>query len=625
MKLFQKRHYTSLLPSIPNPNPQSEILDLCKLGSLQQAIKLLNTTSPHEISIKPVIYASLLQTCIKAYSFTHGLQLHSHVIKSGLVNDRFVGNSLLSMYFKLSSNFADTHELFDKMSERDVISWTSMITWYVKGGKAKEGIDMFWRMLESGVEPNAFTLSSVIKACSELGALRIGVCFHGVVLRKGFEGNHVIASSLMDMYGRNFCSEDAWTLFDDMSDPDAICWTSVISAFTRNDRYEEALGLFYLMIIKHRLVPDGCTFGTVLTACGNLGRDKQGKQLHGKVVTSGICGDLVVESSLVDMYGKCGLVEDSRGVFDRMQKKNEVSWCALLAAYCQNRDYKTVLEVFRGMKIEDHMYSFGTVIRACAGLADIRHGKEVHCRYLRKGGRRNVIVESALVDLYAKCGCIHYAQIIFLGSSVRNIITWNSMICGLAQNGRAKETLGMFDEMVNGWFQPDSITFIGVLFACSHAGLVDEGRKYFRQMHEDYNINAGIEHYNCMVDLLGRAGFIEEAEDMLENSGFRDDYSLWTTLLGACTSYSNLEVAERIAKKMMELQPEHHLSYILLANLYGTFGRWDDAQRLRKLMEEKGIKKMLGKSWIDIKDIGLSLDVDIGGLVLKNKLSAVGE
>ncbi|KAF6167663.1 hypothetical protein GIB67_031246 [Kingdonia uniflora] len=595
MRLFHSTSLSSL-------NPESQILHFCKSGSLYAALRLVNSTDPREISIKPVVYASLLQTCVKAVSFSHGLQIHSHLVKSGLDSDRFVGNSLLSVYFKLCADFKETQRVFENLIDKDVISWTSMITGYMRVGKPRGSIEVYLRMLEFGVEPNAFTLSAVIKACSNIGDLKLGRCFHGVVLGRGFDCDEVIASALIDMYGRNFGIEEARLLFDEMPEPDGICWTTLISVLTRNDHFEEALKFFYFMHRDYRLVADEFTFGTILTACGNLGRAKQGKQVHGKVVMSGIGANVVVESSLVDMYGKCGLVADSRGVFDRMLKKNAVSWCALLGSYCQNGEFKAVLEIFRKMEKESDMYSFGTVLRACAGLAAVRQGKEVHCQYLRRGGWRDVIVESALVDLYAKCGVIDYTQRLFAEVRVRNVITWNSMICGFAQNGRGKEALMMFTNMVEEeGIMPDYISFIGVLFACSHTGLVDQGREYFVSMSKKYSIEAGIEHYTCMVDLLGRAGKLEEAENLLRTSNLRDDSSLWASLLGACATSSDLVVAERVAKKMMDMEPDYHLSYVLLGNVYSAIGRWDDALNIRTLMKDRGIKKTPGKSWIDAK------------------------
>ncbi|XVE49865.1 hypothetical protein DITRI_Ditri01bG0116700 [Diplodiscus trichospermus] len=608
MKLsFFKIHccsFASLNSQYPIKYPSdkyTQILHFCKSAQLFPAIHLLNT--PHFLyqttsSNKPLLYACLLQTCTKVQSFPHGLQFHAHVIKSGLETDRFVGNSLLALYFKLGPDFREIRRVFDGLFVKDVISWTSMVSGYIKAGKPESSLQMFFEMLGFGVEPNGFTLSAVIKACSVLGKLRLGWCFHGVVMKRGFDSNRVISSALIDFYGRNWQLNEVCQLFDELPEPDTICWTSVISALTRNDLYQEALEFFYLMQRNHGLSPDGFTFGTVLTACGNLGRLRQGKQVHAKVITSGIGENVVVQSSLLDMYGKCGLVDESRRVFDRMSKKNSVSWSALLGVYCQNKDFDTVIRIFREMDKAD-LYCFGTILRACAGLATVRQGKEVHCQYVRRGGWRDVIVESALVDLYAKCGCIDFAYRIFVQMSNRNLITWNSMINGFAQNGRGEQAISIFDEMIKGGIKPDYISFIGVLFACSHTGLVDEGRKYFTLMTGEYGIKPGIEHYNCMVDLLGRAGLLEEAENLIENADFRENSSLWAVLLGACTTGTSSSTAERIARKMIELAPDYHMSYVLLANVYRAVGRWNDAIKVRELMKDRGVKKITGMSWVE--------------------------
>lgn len=472
-----------------------------------------------------------------------------------------------------------------------------MISGYIRVGKPINSVVLFSEMLDFGVKPNGFTLSAVIKACSELGDVIVGRCFHGDVFRRGFDSDPVIASALIDMYGRSYEPRDARQLFDELLEPDAICWTSVISALTRNDMFEEALRFFHLMQRNNGLSADESTFGTVLTACGNLGWLRQGKEMHAKVIVAGLSGNVVVETSLVDMYAKCGLVDVCRRVFDRMGHKNSVSWCALLGGYCQKGDLDIVIELFREIDEVD-LYSFGTVLRACAGLAAIRQGKEVHCQYLRKGNRGNVIVESALVDLYAKCGFVDFAYRIFVEMPVRNLITWNSMICGFAQNGRGGEALRMFDEMVNERIKPDYISFIGVLFACSHTGLIDQGRKHFISMSELYGIKAGIEHYTCMVGLLSRAGQIEEAEILVQNTEFKEDSSLWAALLGGCSTNTNSIVAERIAKKMMKLEPDFHLSYVLLGNVYKAAGQWGEARKILRLMQDRGVKKITGKSWI---------------------------
>lgn len=602
MKQFLKRHCSSFC--IKNPHfSYSKIIQLCRSGFISDAIRLLNSSDRSTelntaSSEATLLYATLIQACTKAHSFGQGLQFHAHVIKTGFEFDRFVGNSLLALYFKLCRNFWDTRKVFDGLSYKDVVSWSSMISGYVQVKKPQLSINLYTKMVGLGVEPNGFTFSAVIKACSELEELRLGKCFHGIVIKYGFEFNHVISSALIDMYGRNYESGDSRKLFDELLEPDSICWTCVISAYTRNDLYGKALEFFYLLHRNSGLLPDLYTFGSLLAALANLGWLRVGKQVHAKIISSGYSSNVFVDSSLLDMYAKCGFVKESQSVFDRMEEKNAVSWCALLGGYCQKGNFDTVIELFRKME-EIDLYSFGTVLRACAGLAAVQPGKQVHCQYLRKGGWKDVVVESALVDLYAKCGCVDFAYRLFMQMPVKNLITWNAMISGFAQNGRGTEAIRIFDEMNKCGVKPDSISFLGVLFACSHSGLIDQGRKYFVLMTEDYGIKASIEHYSCIADLLGRDGEIEEAESLINSSEFCNDSSLWAVLLGSCTTGTNPIVAERIGKKMMELKPDYHLSYVLLANVYREVGRWHDALEIRKQMQNRNIKKMPGSSWIE--------------------------
>lgn len=560
---------------------------------------------------KPNIFASLLSRCTRSFSFSSGLQVHAHVVKSGLLSDRDVGNSLLSLYFKLCPDIHLTRKVFDGLLYKDSVSWTSMVSGYVRFRKPEESLRVFNEMLsDCDVNPNEFILSAVIKACSDCKDLILGRCFHSVVLLRGFGWNHVVSCTLIDMYGRNHLPNDAVKVFEEMQFPDDVCWTAIISTLTRNDRFQEALTFFYAGI--HRkccpgMVPDMFTFGSVLMALGNLRRTRQGRQVHAMVFTSGIIGNVVVESSLVDMYAKCGLIPESRSVFDRMPNKNAVSWCSLLNGYCQNGYYEVVLKMFRDMDEQDDGYSLSTILRACAGLSDVRRGKQVHCHFLRKECcSEDVVIKSALVDLYAKCGLVDYAYRIFTEMKSKNLITWNAMICGFAKNSRPLETIQVLEKMLHKKqaIKPDHISFTGVLFACSHSGLVEEGKKYFTSMIKDYRIQPQIEHYNCMVDLLGRAELFEEAEELIMRSPCRNDPRLWVSLLGACactTSYSNPSFAESVAKKVIDLNPDYHLSYVLLANIYRSSHRWDDAVNIRRLMKERGLRKSSGCSWIGVK------------------------
>ncbi|XP_078444190.1 pentatricopeptide repeat-containing protein At1g03540-like [Wolffia australiana] len=580
---------------------RSEILSLCSTGCPTQALRRLRSASPNDEVAFPLCYAALLQSLTKRSSFPPGLQLHAHILKSGLDADRFVGNSLLSLYFKLCPDLASTRRVFDEMPHRDVVAWTSMVSGYVRAGEPLQAVALTKEMWVVGVGPNAFTLSAAVKSCAAIhgrGGLLLGRSFHSVILSLGHESNPVISSSLIDMYGGHGSTFEARRVFEELPTPDAICWTAAISALARNEEFSEALAVFVTGRRRHRLPVDGFTCGSLLAALGNLGRLRQGKQAHSIAVASGLADNVVVGSSLVDMYAKCGTMAESRRVFDRIPAKNAVSWCALLGGYCHAGDYEAAVNVFRAMDKDDDNFSLSTVLRACAGLADARRGKELHGWFVRTGRRGDVVVGSALVDLYCKCGIVDYARRVFNEMPERNSITWNAMICGFAQNGRSCEAVDLFEEMAAASARPDYITFVGVLFACSHGGMVEEGQRQFRRMTAEFSVVPGVEHYSCMVDLLGRAGLLEEAEAMVDDSAFAAEPSLWAALLGACAAYSDAAAAERAAARMRQLDPRSHLSYVLLSNAYKAAHRWDDASELFKTMKLKGIRKTEGRSWI---------------------------
>ncbi|KAJ4799183.1 Pentatricopeptide repeat-containing protein [Rhynchospora pubera] len=548
----------------------SQIHSYYKLGklSISAALSHLSLDPTTAQPTEPLLYSRLLRALPAPSSHpSFGLLLHCHVIKSGLLACPLVANSLLPFYLRLYPlRPTIARHLFDELRPVcDVVSWTSLVSGYLRASQPEEGLKLFAVMPLWGIVPNEFTLSAAVKACSALVDPRVGGSVHAVVLTRGFSGNFVVSSALIDMYGRCALVSDA-----------------------QKSRFPLAL--------------DGCTFASVITSLGNLGRLKQGRELHAVAIVSGTCcGNIIVESSIVDMYAKCRAMDDSRRTFDRMSVKNAVSWCSLLSGYCHLGFYSTVLSLFSGMS-EDavDVYTLSTVLRACAGLAAAKAGKEVHSRIIRTTrGLHHFEVESALVDLYAKCGLIAYASRVFVRTPVRNTITWNSMICGFAQNGMGGEAIKLFRTMTKEGIAPDHITFIGVLSACSHTGMAKLGKEFFKLMERKYHILPCLEHYNCMVDLLGRHGLLKEAENLINGSGFRDNAALWGTLLGACMTHLDLEIAEHAAKKIIVLDPDYHHSYVLLANIYKKVDRWKEALEIRKVMWDRSIKKTAGTSLVE--------------------------
>eukprot|EP01018_Ginkgo_biloba_P001986 Gb_13633 [translate_table: standard] len=372
--------------------------------------------------------------------------------------------------------------------------------------------------------------------------------------------------------------EDARQLFDKMPERDAVSWSSMIAGYTRHGNCEEAMKLFSQMR-RRGIKPNEFTFGSVLCASANLPLLGQGKQVHGLVIKSDFKSNVFVGSALVDMYTKCGSIDDARKQFDQMPERNSVSWNAMVAGYAQHSCGEEALNLFRQMQGEGvklDKFSFSTILNACASLRALERGKHVHAHVIKTGFESNVFVGSALVDMYAKCGCIDDARQVFDKICKRDLVFWTTMITGYAQNGCGKDVLEFFEQMLKLGMKPDHVTFTGVLSACSHAGLVDEGRQYFDSMVRDHCIKPTPDHYGCLIDLLGRAGCLDEAEFFIKNMPIEPDAIVWGALLSACRIHA---------------------------------GRWGDAAKTIKMMQDRGVKRSSGCSWIEITNKLFSFQV----------------
>ncbi|KAG0536287.1 hypothetical protein BDA96_03G050500 [Sorghum bicolor] len=384
--------------------------------------------------------------------------------------------------------------------------------------------------------------------------------------------------------------------------------------------------------------PTPVTYVSVLSACGKGTRDVLlGMQVHGRVVGSGVLPDLRVENALVDMYAECadmgsawkvfdgmqvrsvvswtsllsglarlGQVDEARDLFDRMPERDTVSWTAMIDGYVWAARFREALEMFREMQysnVSADEFTMVSVITACAQLGALEMGEWVRVYMSRQGIKMDAFVGNALIDMYSKCGSIERALDVFKGMHHRDKFTWTAIILGLAVNGYEEEAIEMFHRMIRVSETPDEVTFIGVLTACTHAGLVDKGREFFLSMIEAYNIAPNVVHYGCIIDLLGRAGKITEALDTIDQMPMTPNSTIWGTLLAACRVHGNSEIGELVAERLLELDPENSMVYILLSNIYAKCNRWEDVRRLRHAIMEKGIKKEPGCSLIEMDGI----------------------
>ncbi|OVA04536.1 Pentatricopeptide repeat [Macleaya cordata] len=553
----------------------------------------------------------------------------------------FTWNSIISAFTK--SGFIDeAARLFGSMPEPDQCSWNSMVSGFAQHDRFEEALEFFVQMHKEDFVLNEYSFASALSACAGLFDLKIGTQVHGSISKSPYSSDVYMGSALIDMYSKCGSVFSAQKVFDGMITRNVVSWNSLITCYEQNGPANEAL-VFFMRMMDFGVEPDEVTLASVVSACATLAAIKEGLQIHARVIKfDKFRDDLILSNALVDMYAKCGRIREARLVFDRMPirtvvsetsmvsgyakavsvkaarlmfmkmtEKNVVSWNALIAGYTQNGENEEALKLFCLLKKESIWpthYTFGNVLNACANLANLQLGKQAHTHVLKHGFRfesgpeSDIFVGNSLVDMYTKCGSIENGYRVFENMVDRDKVSWNAMIVGYAQNGFGNEALGLFKRMLLSGEKPDHVTMIGVLCACSHAGLVEEGRRYFCSMTKEHGLVPSKDHYTCMVDLLGRAGCLDEAKKLIECMPLEPDTVIWGSLLSACKVHRNVEIGEGVAEKLLELDPNNSGPYVLLSNMYAEVGRWEDVVRVRKLMRQRGVVKQPGRSWIEINN-----------------------
>eukprot|EP01018_Ginkgo_biloba_P010582 Gb_16515 [translate_table: standard] len=572
-------------------------------GHSEEAVELLCKMHQAGMKTDNVTFASVCSACASLAVLEQGKQIQALIIKTGFESDVFVGNALVTMYAKCC-HLEDAHNVFFEMVKRDVVSWNAMIAGYVQDGFDEEALQLFVQMQQVGLKADHITFASVQTACASLEALEHGKQNHAHIIKTGFEWDVSVGNTLVSMYAKCGSMEDVGKVFDKMPIRNVVSWTSMIAVYAQHGHGQDAIQLFEQMQWVG-MKPNQVTYVSVLNGCSTPEVLQKGKHLHALILQSGYESDVNVGNSLVTMYAKCGDTEDARQVFDRMPNHGVVSWNAMVAGYAQSGHCEESLNVFCWMQqagVKPNPFTFGSALSACATLVALEHGKRIHTYIVKTGFESDVFVGSALVDMYAKCGSIENASDVFNRMSKRNVVSWTVMIAGYAQHGYGKDVLELFGQMQQGGMKPDHVTFVGVLSACSRAGLVDEGHHYFNSMSQDYGIMPRLEHFACMVDLLGRAGHLDEAEEFINRMPFQPSISVWQSLLGASRIHGNMEVGKHAAECLLELEPHDSSTYVLLSNIYAAANRWDDVARVRKMMKDRGVKKEPGRSWIDVNN-----------------------
>ncbi|KAB1220980.1 hypothetical protein CJ030_MR3G025329 [Morella rubra] len=557
-------------------------------------------------------YTSTLSACACLEYLKMGRQLHSFMIKSRLSSNLFASNALIDMYAK-SGALKEARKQFELIGDWDNVSWNAIIVGYVQEEEEQEAFYMFRRMNLTGIVPDEVSLASTLSACANVQALGQGKQLHCVLVKSGLETSLYAASSLIDMYAKCGVIAAAHKVFSCMPDRSVVSMNAMIAGYAQNN-VEEAIDVFREMQAVG-LNPTDITFASILDACiGPL--LTLGIQIHCLAIKWGLLyrGDLL-DVSLLGMYLKSPRKADAEILFSEfLNPKSIVLWTAVISGLTQNDCSEEALQLYREMHSEHVLpdqATFASVLHACAVLSSLRVGREIHCLIFHTGFDLDELTGSALVDMYAKCGDVKSSVQVFEEMNCKNdVISWNSMIVGLAKNGYAEEALKIFDEMKHTHVLPDDVTFLGVLTACSHAGRVSEGRQVFDTMVNNDGIQPRVDHYACMVDLYGRWGFLQEAEEFVDKLKFEPHAMIWATFLGACRLHGDDIRGQRAAEELIELDPQNSSSYVLLSNIYAASGNWDRVNFLRREMKEKGVRKLPGCSWIEV---GQKKDLFVAG------------
>ncbi|OVA06548.1 Pentatricopeptide repeat [Macleaya cordata] len=457
-------------------------------------------------------------------------------------------------------------------------------------------------MIENGLFPDNFTFPSLFKSC---GDLNLGKQLHCHSTKFGFASDSYIQNTLMNMYSNCGSLVSARKMFDKMSEKGVVSWATMIDAYTHWDQPIKAIELFQRMELEN-VKPNEVTLVNVLTACARARDLEMGKWVHKYIDENGLGFRVVLTTALMDVYCKCGCFSLAQELFDKIPDKNLFHWNIMINGYVEDSDYEEALLLFREIQIKGikaDKVTMVSLLLACTHLGALELGLWLHAYIEKENIEVDVVLGTALVDMYTKCGSTEKALEVFHEMPKRDVMTWTAMIVGLAMCGQGEKALEFFYEMQKSGVKPDAITFVGVLAACSHTGLVDEGYSHFDSMLTVYGIQPSIEHYGCMVDMLGRAGKIAAAEELIREMPMKPDYFVLGGLLGACRIHGNLDAAERAAQQLLELDPNNGGTYVLLSNIYSSLGKWEKAKETRELMIERNIKKPPGCSLIEVDGI----------------------
>ncbi|KAE9595642.1 hypothetical protein Lal_00030997 [Lupinus albus] len=569
-------------------------------GNPREGMKMFRSMVCEGIRPDSVMLLSVAAACAKVGCLRLAKSVHGYVIRNGMVGDASLSNSLIIMYSQCGY-LCIAEGLFESLTDRSTACWTSMISSYNQNGCFQEALNSFIQMQVSEVEPNAVTMISVLYSCARLGRLKEGKSIHCFILRKAMDADDLdLGPALIDFYAACWKITTCQKLLYLIGNSNVVSWNTLISFYDREGLYEEAMVLFALMLAKG-LVPDSFSLASSISASASAGSIQFGQQIHSHVLKRGFM-DEFVQNSLMDMYSKCGFVDLAYTIFDKISQKSTVTWNCMICGFSQNGISLEALNLFDQMYLnclEINEVTLLSAIQACSNLGYLEKGKWIHHKIIVSGIQKDLYIDTALVDMYAKCGHLETAERVFNTIPEKSVVSWSTMIAAYGINGQINAAISLFTKMVESGIKPNEVTFMNVLSACRHAGLVKEGKLYFNSMR-DYGIEPNAEHFASMVDLLSRSGDIDAAYEIIKSMRLPVDASIWGALLNGCRIHGRIDLIKNINQELGEISTDDTGYYTLLSNIHAEGGNQYESRKVRSKMEGMGLKKVPGYSSIEI-------------------------
>ncbi|KAM7259879.1 hypothetical protein ACFE04_015620 [Oxalis oulophora] len=545
----------------------------------------------------------ILESCSNPNQFP---QIHTQLIVTSLIHHSLASGHVIKKLCTSLDLMTVAVNLFDCIEQPDAFVCNTIMRSYVNSNDPFGGLGFYYdKMVGRCVVPNHYTFPLIGKVCAEIESLRDGEKAHGLVIKHGFLMDLFVRNSLIHMY--SVCGKigSAREVFDESTVLDMVSWSSMIHGYVKNGEVGVARVLFDEMTER-----DVFSWNSMIAGYVAVGDMENARELFERMNVR----DVVSWNCMIDGYAQVGDVAKARELFEKMTRRNVVSWNSMLALYVRQKNYNECLRLFDIMIEQENPRPNGaslmSVLTACANLGNLDKGKWVHSYMETNHITADVLLSTALLTMYAKCGSMDLARDIFDKMPFKTVVSWNSMIMGYGMHGFGEKALEMFLEMEKTGVTPNDSTFVSVLSACTHSGMVLEGWWCFDLMSRVYEIEPKIEHYGCMVDLLGRAGLMKDSEELIQKMPLKAGSALWGALLSACRTHSNSELGKMVAKRLIELNPLDSGPYVLLSNIYATEGKWDDVENVRKIMKEKRLHRIAGSSLVDIREFELSESTD---------------